>query len=280
LAVVATLTRWRACLSGVATAYAGMWFAAPHRLHVLTCALLSVQVFFLVAEANILNDIIDFDADREMKRPRPLVLGRMTVTAAWGWYSAACIAALAAAGAVGRYEALCTGGLIGLAALYSLRLKSTVLVGNVLVACCCGMPLLLGGMAVSRVDTALALLAGQVTLVVLASEVLKDARDAYGDALTGVRTIATAHGIAVTCMIGEIAVMVSVVPSFVLASRDEMLIPYAAACLLDVACVSFVGFCLFSWGKYNSRRRLRADLMIMRYGWTVALLNLILLRWR
>ncbi len=139
------------------------------------------------------NDLHDVTADRVNKPDRPLPSGRVRL-------SSARVAAAALAGmAIGLASTI--DGLAVLAAilallllvLYNVRLKSTVLIGNALIAALSGMALGVGGYTVGR-PWALVWPGILVSLFILAREVLKTIEDVAGDRKAGVRTVATEWG--------------------------------------------------------------------------------------
>jgi len=139
------------------------------------------------------NDLRDVAADRVNKPDRPLPSGRVG-------RSAACAAAVILAG-LGVGLASTIDGLAVLAAclalslltVYNLRLKSTVLLGNGLVAALSGATLGVGSYTVGNPWAPLGP-GVLVALFILAREVLKTIEDVAGDRSIGVRTVATVWG--------------------------------------------------------------------------------------
>ncbi|MEW6751596.1 MAG: geranylgeranylglycerol-phosphate geranylgeranyltransferase [Candidatus Latescibacterota bacterium] len=152
-------------------------------------ALLAALSALLVAAAgNALNDVQDLAADRINRPHRPLPSGRLGRRAAlWGAAGLAAAGwALAAWVSPAHLLLACT--VTGLLALYDLRLKSTVLWGNVVVglAAACAFPygaLAAGGLGRSWIP------AGFAFLFHLGREIIKDLEDQAGDRASGLVTL-------------------------------------------------------------------------------------------
>jgi geranylgeranylglycerol-phosphate geranylgeranyltransferase len=140
------------------------------------------------------NDLHDIEADRVNKPDRPLPSGRVKRSSAH--LVAAVLAGLAVglASMIDKLAVLAAILVLFLLVLYNLRLKSTVLVGNMLIAILSGMALGVGGYTVSR-PWVLVWPGILVSFFILAREVLKTIEDVAGDRRVGVRTVATEWGI-------------------------------------------------------------------------------------
>jgi geranylgeranylglycerol-phosphate geranylgeranyltransferase len=139
------------------------------------------------------NDLHDAAADQLNKPGRPLPSGRVRRSSA---QVAVILLALLALGLASRIDALSLAAAcvaLFLLLLYNTYLKSTVLLGNFLVAILSGLALGIGSYTVGR-PWAMALPGALVSLFVLAREVLKTIEDVPGDRHTGVRTVATTWG--------------------------------------------------------------------------------------
>lgn len=157
----------------------------------------AVAIGLVVAVANVVNDVKDQAADAVNRADRPLASGRLQVSAAW-----------VLAGTCGAGALLCSwaqpGGPWLIAALlvlsvgYSYFLKSTVLWGNVFVACLAGTPILYGGFIGTVSWERCGLGSLLVILFMTAYEVLKTVRDRIADSSTGYVTISTRLGQAAT----------------------------------------------------------------------------------
>ncbi|HLF23356.1 MAG TPA: geranylgeranylglycerol-phosphate geranylgeranyltransferase, partial [Burkholderiales bacterium] len=153
--------------------------------------LLGVVAGFAFAGAgNALNDFVDVDLDRVAHPNRPLPRGAIQPRAALVVTIALFVVSVGCAGAIAwttqRVDAL----LLVLSALvlmvaYEARLKFFGFSGNVAIALLTGAPFVMGGIAVGRLEPALAVFSGLAVLANLGREIVKDVEDVAAD--TGVR---------------------------------------------------------------------------------------------
>ncbi|MDW8098272.1 MAG: UbiA family prenyltransferase [Anaerolineae bacterium] len=140
------------------------------------------------------NDLHDVEADRVNKPDRPLPSGRVRPSSA---RLAAAVLAGLAIGLASAIDGLAVSAAILallLLVLYNVCLKSTVLLGNALVAILSGMALGVGSYTVGE-PWALVWPGVLVSLFILAREILKTIEDVVGDRRAGVRTVATEWGV-------------------------------------------------------------------------------------
>jgi 4-hydroxybenzoate polyprenyltransferase len=196
------LVRVRNCLSGFLAVWLGSLstrgIAAPWPTAAAACGL-----GLAVASANIWNDIVDREVDALDQPWRPLAGGaiplRQAIAATMVTSAGSLVFATMAAGWVGVWVAV-----IAVASLaYSAWLKSTVLIGNVLVAVLAVNPIVIGAVLNSTVDPELVIKCLTFTLFLLAFEIVKTARDVRGDAAGGLTTIATVHGTHTSLRLGS-----------------------------------------------------------------------------
>lgn len=156
-------------------------------------ALAALATLFVSAAANAWNDYRDIDIDRINQPQRPLPSGMVSPRAAFVF--SIVLAALSIVISVFISPAAL---LIAIASnillyVYSVWLKSTVLLGNATVALISAMSPVFGGVAAGNVWPSLWL--GAIIFVgILGREVLKTLADYEGDQAHGVRTISTAVG--------------------------------------------------------------------------------------
>jgi 4-hydroxybenzoate polyprenyltransferase len=144
-----------------------------------------------VMAANTVNDVCDREADGINKPHRPLPSRRVSLMAARTTAKVLTGFALVAAASLGPLHAFQATLLIALGLLYSVRLKSTVLVGNTVVGALAASTVLFGSAVAGRVSSASWVAATTLFLFVAAGEVLKSVEDRDGDQASGYRTIAT-----------------------------------------------------------------------------------------
>lgn len=155
----------------------------------------AVAMGFVVAAVNTVNDLVDASSDRVGRPTRPLPSGRVTGR------GAGVLAVLCAAAAVvvvadrGAEVTRVVVGLLALGTLYSLVFKSSVLVGNAVVAMLEAGVLVLGALIADGVTAPLWVGCAALFGYLLGYEVLKTGRDLVADASVGCVTVATRWGI-------------------------------------------------------------------------------------
>lgn len=189
------LVRWENCVAVGLTTLVGAHLAGgATSLH---AAVAAGAVIALHAAGTAFNDRCDIAVDRLARPERPLPSGRLSLASADRLAAALVVVGLGLSAMLGPV-ALTVAALVALAsAAYALRLKNSVLLGNVTVALLAAATVPFGAAAVSRneVVPAASLRGGLlIFLYMVAYEVLKCLQDAGSDAASGIRTIATAWG--------------------------------------------------------------------------------------
>lgn len=200
-----------------------------------------VAAVSLVAYAQVVNDIADIELDRALKPQRALWSGRPTTTFA---------RRLAAALAGGCLVAGASGGLLlfllslvglGLAMSYSHGLKSTLLLGNVVVAAVSGSTVVFGVPLSRQPNGPVLAAASLVAVFILGNEMFKGSDGAFG-----IRTVATVGGdravavVITACAAGADALVcwLSFQESFGVAARVALLsvaVPVTAGAALAIS---------------------------------------------
>jgi len=157
-------------------------------------ALAGVVVGLIVSFGFVINDYADLELDRRSKPQRPLPLGELSSAEALRLMLALALGALVVALALpsALFLFACTN--LVLAALYSFRLKRTVLLGNIAMASLNSSVLLFGALATGRITTLVWAVAGMALFYSLAQEVLYTVADMEGDAEGGIVTTAIYFG--------------------------------------------------------------------------------------
>jgi len=159
-----------------------------------TRLLLAVIAGTLVAAAgNVINDFFDADIDRINKPRRPIPSGRMTRAQSWRYFVLLTAVALAAAlWADVRAFAVAVVWTACLY-LYSARLKTRFLLGNLMVSVVCASGFALGAWLAGRPAAAVAPMLLTFPFL-LGREIVKDVEDLPGDRACGARTLAGRWG--------------------------------------------------------------------------------------
>lgn len=156
-------------------------------------ALAALATLFVSAAANAWNDYRDIDIDRINQPQRPLPSGMVSPRAVLIFSIALAVLSVGLAALISPTALLIAVASNVLLYVYSVWLKSTVLLGNATVALISAMSPVFGGVAAGNVRPALWL--GAIIFVgILGREVLKTLADYDGDQAHHVRTISTAIG--------------------------------------------------------------------------------------
>ncbi len=181
---ITTLTGALAVVMGGYVAGTGAWFNV----------FLAVAATILVSSsANAWNDYLDIEIDRINRPDRPLPSGQVSPRVAkWFSFTLAVLSILVAV-FINLPSLLIVIGANILLFIYSYKLKSTVLLGNLSVAFISAMSAVFGGVAAGnpRPTTWLFLI---IFVAILGREVLKTMADYEGDQSESVRTISTVWG--------------------------------------------------------------------------------------
>ncbi|MCA9925369.1 MAG: geranylgeranylglycerol-phosphate geranylgeranyltransferase [Anaerolineales bacterium] len=178
-------------LTGAIAVLLGGYVAGTHQW--VKVALAVISTVLVSAAANAWNDYRDIEIDKVNQPERPLPAGLVTPQAAW-------IFSLIMAGGALLLAALINwpAFLVALAAnvllyIYSWKLKSTVLLGNMTIASISALSAVYGGIAAGNVRPSL-WLAAVIVVGILGREVLKTLADYEGDLRQQCKTIATVWG--------------------------------------------------------------------------------------
>jgi geranylgeranylglycerol-phosphate geranylgeranyltransferase len=147
----------------------------------------------VASSANAWNDYLDVEIDRINQPKRPLPAGIVSLHGARLYSFGTAAASLLVAGFINLPAFLIVLFSNLLLYAYSLRLKSTVLMGNAIVALMSALSAIFGGVAAGNVRPSL-WLALIVAVTIMGREVLKTLADYEGDLRHCCRTIATVWG--------------------------------------------------------------------------------------
>lgn len=185
------LSRPMSTLSGVLAAVLGGYVAGTGAWDKI--ALAALATLFVAAGANAWNDYRDIDIDRINQPQRPLPSGMVSPRAALVFSIVLVALSLILAALISPAALAIVAATNLLLYAYSVRLKSTVLLGNATVALISAMSPVFGGVAAGNARPSLWL--GAIIFVgIMGREVLKTLADFEGDQAHNVRTISTAIG--------------------------------------------------------------------------------------
>ncbi len=156
-------------------------------------ALAALATLLAAASANAWNDDRDIDIDRINQPQRPLPSGMVSLRAALIFSIVLAALSIVLAALISPVALAIAAGSIILLYIYSVWLKSTILLGNATVALISALSPVFGGVAAGNVGPSLWL--GAIVFVgIFGREVLKTLADYEGDKAHNVRTISTAVG--------------------------------------------------------------------------------------
>ncbi len=217
----------------------------------------------------VINDIYDIEIDKINKPERPLPRGVITKFDAALYY-----AALSCAGLMMSYQASWNAFLIALYAvpaifLYSYKLKSTPLAGNVLVGALTGLAFIYGGAAVGNIRQAI-IPAVFAFLINVGREIIKDMEDVVGDEKLGAVTFPIKYGMKVSANVATIFLMSVIVSTLFPYFAHHYGIKYFILVNLGVNAVLL--YLIFSLRKDTSERNLHCISTVLKYDMFVGLL--------
>jgi geranylgeranylglycerol-phosphate geranylgeranyltransferase len=153
-----------------------------------------LALFFISGTANIANDYFDREVDRINLPARPLPSGRISVSELWILFFLVTAAGLAAAAFLGPIVLALVFVLWGLSLLYNIKFKEYGIAGNLVVAFCVGMTVILGGIAAGTINGVVLTFAVLAFLFDLGEEIAADAMDIEGDQLRSSHSLAKSRG--------------------------------------------------------------------------------------
>ncbi|NVO66202.1 UbiA family prenyltransferase [Methanofollis tationis] len=153
-----------------------------------------LTLFFISGSANISNDYFDRDVDRINLPSRPLPSGRISVTELWILFSLFTAAGMIGAALLGPLVLALVVLFWCIALAYNIRLKDAGFAGNLVVAACIGMTIILGAIAVGTVNGVVLTFAALAFFFDLGLEVAADAMDVKGDERRSSRSLAHRWG--------------------------------------------------------------------------------------
>lgn len=178
-------------LSGGLAVFLGGYVAGTGEwLNVTAAALATLLV---TGAANAWNDYLDIEIDKINQPQRALPSGMVSPRAAVAFSLSLNALALLIAAFINLPAFLIVLFFSAILYLYSYRLKSTVLLGNLTIATVTGMTVILGGVAAGNVQPTF-WLAVIISISIFGREVLKTIADYEGDKNQQVRTVATVWG--------------------------------------------------------------------------------------
>ncbi len=228
--------------------------------------LAAVATVFISASANAWNDYLDIEIDRINQPKRPLPAGLITPKQAVAFSAILSLIAIILTAFIGGTALIIAVLSIALLYVYSWRLKSTVLIGNMLVATISGLSAIFGGIAAGNIQPSL-WLAATIFIGILGREILKTLADYEGDLKHHVRTIATVWGQRPAKLMSTIflslMILVMLIPFFMQLYRPIY------ALIVGVGVVPVVLYIAVRMSKENSGSQFESLSQLMKYDFLV-----------
>lgn len=156
-------------------------------------ALAAIVTLLVTASSNAFNDYLDVEIDRINQPQRVLPSGQLTPRNALWFSIVTALLSVVVAAFINPPSFVIAILANGLLYIYSWKLKSTVLLGNLTVAMMSALSVVMGGVAAGNAQPTL-VLSLVVFVTILAREILKTMADYEGDLKEHVRTVATVWG--------------------------------------------------------------------------------------
>ncbi len=265
------LSRPVSTLSGVLSVFLGGYVAATGEWGKVTLAALSTLL--ISAAANAWNDYLDVDIDRINQPQRPLPSGMVSLSTARKFSFILASMSIILAAFINGHAFLIALTSNVLLYLYSWKMKSTVLVGNAIVAFISAMSAVFGGVAAGNVAPTF-WLAIIIVTGIMGREVLKTMADYEGDLRQRVTTIATAWGRRNARIVFYILVSITLV---------MMMVPYLLrvyspvyAIIVAVGVYPVVLYIAFRVGHVNTGQQLEKLSQLMKYDFLIWFLAVLL----
>ena len=238
----------------------------------------AVSAFCVVTLAQVFNDIRDFHQDSLTKPTRPLPAGLVSMRFAWQVVIAVSLIALGAALLAGIITTIfCLfSGLMSVA--YSMRGKSTVLVGNLIVAV-----LSAGLISFSLNSTQLGnakdiFMETLIFLFVFGNELFKTCLDEEADATYGVRTIATQWPIKMPTRIIQASALLITAELLLQPLVISGKIHFTAVALITIAIPAMISGMILGLVEPPTPERLYRAHRVWKLGWVPGIVAGVLLR--
>lgn len=153
-----------------------------------------IALFFISGSANIANDYFDRDVDRINLPSRPLPSGRVSAGEVLSLFLLTSASGLAAAALLGPVVFVPAVLLWGLSFLYNMKLKEYGVSGNLVVAFCVGMTVIIGGLSAGNLSSVVLTFGILAFLFDLGEEIAADSMDLAGDRVRSSRSLAGSRG--------------------------------------------------------------------------------------
>jgi len=190
--------------------FVSVWLAAfisPQFKLGLSVLLAALSASLILAGANIINDLYDLEIDKLNRPTRPIAAGLISQREGWFYFYLFYSGGLACALVAGPTFFYIAGLIALLLVWYSVHLKRTILLGNILVSFAGGLTFIYGALAVS--DWQSGIIPATFAFVFhFGREVIKDVQDMPGDLENQVITFPGKYGVRAAILLVNILFMI------------------------------------------------------------------------
>ena len=225
-----------------------------------------LTLFFISGSANISNDYFDREVDRVNQPKRPLPSGRVSVAQLWTLFFLFTAAGLAAATLLGSLVLVLAAAVWGIALLYNIKLKEMGLFGNLTVAFCVAMTVIIGGATIEMINGIVLTFAALAFLFDLGEEIAADAMDVIGDELRSSKSIARRKNKAYALRLSGAVFIIFIMLSFLPFMMDWLGYVYLLLMVVTDLCISYFSFRLL---RSNTIEEGRAQIRRLYLTWGV-----------
>ncbi len=221
----------------------------------------------------VVNDIFDAEIDRVNKPARPIPSGTVSPPAAAFFY-----ALLTGVGLLlnlflhSNAQAIAIGAAL-LVFIYSYKLKSTPLFGNLAVGLLTGLAFIYGGATVGNIGRA-TIPALFAFLINVGRELIKDMEDVEGDAHQHAATFPIKYGMTSAAVVATVFLLAVVGSTIIPFANRQYGIVYFIIVMAGVNCV--IAFVLFSLWKDTTPNNLNRLSTILKYDMLIGLIAIYL----
>lgn len=232
-------------------------------------------LFFISGSANISNDYFDCGVDRINLPARPLPSGRITVRELVLLFAVCSATGLACAWLIGPVVFLLSAFFWALSLLYNIRLKEYGPAGNLVVATCVGMTVILGGIAAGAVNGVVIVFGFLAFFFDLGEEIAADAMDTKGDEVRSGRSFAASRGRSFALRLSSLFFLIFWALTFVPLAAGWLGADYLVlAAALDL----FMIWCVAALVRSGSAEEGRVQVRRLYLGWGVFMVVFVLSR--
>ncbi|MDR3063756.1 MAG: UbiA family prenyltransferase [Methanobrevibacter sp.] len=228
----------------------------------LSLILAIIAVFVATGGGNVINDVFDYKIDSINRPYRPIPSGRISLKTGKIYSVILFLIAII----IGITLSIIVNNILPVIIVfincllmyyYAKTLKSTVLVGNLLVAYLTGSCFVFGGSITGNIDLIfLSIFLGFFAfLMTLAREIIKDMEDKEGDEKEGVKTLPITYGLKISSILASIFIIVDCILSPSLYIFNVFNVYFLIPLSISLSLFFYSSFLILSWQKKENMKK-------------------------